>query len=176
MNTPVAAPRARPAASGVSVVLGLALVGVAVVAVHDLAVDRGWASGQSWIGTVVDRLDGLRADVPVLVAGIVAAVVGLWLVWLAVKPAAPTHDTTPGEADVWITPRAVRALAAGAAESTPGVAAATARGRRGRLVVTVQSDRPDISSLVESSVTTALDGLGSSRSVAVKTEKVKHDS
>ena len=175
MSTTIGTPKARPAASGVSLVLALALVGIAVVAVRDLAVDRGWTNGTSWTGDLVDRLDGLAAGVPAIVVGIVLALAGLWLLLTSVRPAARTHETTSGPSDVWITRSAVRAVATGAAEHTPGVAAATSRHRRGRVVVTVQSDRPGVAAEVETSVRTALEGL-STHDVVVRTEEVKHDS
>ena len=175
MSTTIDTPKARPAASGVSLVLALALVGVAVVAVRDLAVDRGWADGTTWTGDAVDRLDGIEAGIPAVVVGVVMALAGLWLILTAVRPAARTHETTSGPSDVWITRSAVRAVATGAAEQTPGVAAASSRHRRGRVVVTVQSDRPDVASQVEANVRTALEGL-STHDVAVRTEEVKHDS
>ncbi|RYJ01914.1 MAG: hypothetical protein EON52_20590, partial [Actinomycetales bacterium] len=86
----IPAPRARPAASAVAVVVALLLVGLAVVAVRELALAQGWATGASWTGAVVDRADGRSADVASTVVGVVAAVVGLWLVLLAVKPARRT--------------------------------------------------------------------------------------
>ena len=175
MSTTIGTPKARPAASGVSLVLALALVGVAVVAVRDLAVDRGWTNGTAWTGDLVDRLDGTAAGVPAVIVGVVLALAGLWLVLTAVRPAASTHEATSGPSDVWITRSAVRAVATGAAEHTPGVAAASSRHRRGRVVVTVQSDRPGVAADVETAVRTALDGL-STHEVTVRTEEVKHDS
>lgn len=175
MTATVSSPKGRPAASGVSLVLGVALVGVAVVAVQDLAVDRGWATGPSWTGSALDSLDGLTAGAGVVAAGIALALVGLLVLVAAVKPSPSTHQPAPGEADVWVTPRAVRALAVGAAEDTAGVESARARLRRGRLSVTVQSDRPDADSAVEASVRESLAGL-TDHDIVVTTEKVKHDS
>lgn len=175
MSTTIGTPKARPAASGVSLVLALALVGVAVVAVRDLAVDRGWADGKTWTGEAIDHLDGVEAGVPAAIVGVVLALTGLWLILAAVRPAASTHETTSGPSDVWISRSAVRAVATRAAEHTPGVAAASSRHRRGRVVVTVQSDRPGVAADVETAVRTALDGL-STHEVTVRTEEVKHDS
>ncbi|MET0821245.1 MAG: DUF6286 domain-containing protein [Aeromicrobium sp.] len=175
MTAGVSAPAGRPAASGVALVLGVALVGVAVVSVHDLAVDQGWATDPSWTGSLLDRLDGLTAGAGVVAAGIALTVVGVLVLVAAVKPAPRTHEATPGGADLWVTPHAVRALAVGAAEDTTGVESARARHRRGRLSVTVQSDRPDADSAVEASVRESLAGL-TTRDIVVTTEKVKHDS
>ncbi len=174
MSARIAPPTGRPAASGASLLLGLALIGLAVVSVHDLAVDRGWAGGPSWTGSLLDRADGLTAGTGVVIAAIAAVVVGLLLLVAALKPAPRTHDSTPGEPDVWVTRRALRAVAVGAAEDTAGVVAARATHRRGRVVVTVQSDRPDAATHVEASVREALAGL-TTHDVAVRTSEVKHD-
>lgn len=175
MTGTISPPKGRPAASGVSLVLGVALVGVAVVAVHDLAVDQGWATGPSWTGSLLDRLDGITAGAGAVATGVALAVAGLLLLVAALKPAPRTHRAAPGEADLWVTPQALRALAVGAAEDTPGVESARARLRRGRLSVTAQSDRPDAGTLVEASVRESLAGL-TDHDIVVTTEKVKHDS
>jgi hypothetical protein len=171
----VSPPKGRPAASGLALVLGVALIGVGVVAVHDLAVDRGWATGSSWTGSALDSLDGLTAGAGVVAAGIALALVGLLVLVAAVKPAPRTHLATPGEADLWVTAAAVRALAVGAAEDTAGVESARARLRRGRLSVTAQSDDPGADRLVEAAVRASLAGL-TTHDIVVTTEKVKHDS
>ncbi|MBD8606800.1 hypothetical protein IFT73_08030 [Aeromicrobium sp. CFBP 8757] len=174
MSARVTPPTGRPGASGASLLLGVALIGLAVVSVHDLAVDRGWAGGPSWTGSLLDAADGLTAGTGVVVAAVAAVAIGLILLVVAFKPAPRTHESTPGPSDVWVTRKAVRAVAVGAAEDTAGVAAARATHRRGRVVVTVQSDRPDAAPHVEASVREALAGL-TARDVAIRTTEVKHD-
>ncbi|KQY55789.1 hypothetical protein ASD11_14885 [Aeromicrobium sp. Root495] len=170
----IPAPRARPAASAVAVVVALLLVGLAVVAVRELALAQGWATGASWTGAVVDRADGRSADVASTVVGVVAAVVGLWLVLLAVKPARRTHRRTQLDSDTWISDNAILTLVTRAAEDTPGVAEAAARTRRSRVVVTVQSDHSDATTEVEKNVRAALHGL-STKDVIVRKEQVSYD-
>lgn len=177
MSTPLGPPKARPTAAGVSLVLAVALVGLAVVSLHDLGVDRGWASGSTWTGSVADRLDGLTAGSGVVAAGIVLVVVGVLLAWTSVAPATRTHDPAPGDTDLWVTRSAVRAIAVAAAQDTPGVAEASARRRRGRLEVTARSSRDDLTTLttaVEASVRTALHGL-TDDAITIRTKEVDHD-
>lgn len=177
MTAPLGPPKARPAAAGVSLVLGLALIGVAVVAVRDLAVDRGWESGTTWTGALADQVDGLTAGTGVVVVGTLLVVIGLALAWTSVAPAARTHEPAPGDTDLWVTRSAVREIAVAAAQDTPGVADATARRRRGRLEVTARSSRDDLTTLttsVETSVRTALHGL-SDDDITIRTKKVDHD-
>lgn len=171
----VPVPRARPGAAAAAMLFSLVLIGVAVVAVRDLAVTRGWTTGSTWTGSVVDDLDGLEAGAAVVAGGIVAIVLGLWFVLVSLRPARRTHRKATTGSDVWVTDNAVAALAATAAEDTPGVASATARNRRSRIAVTVQSDRPDASEQVGASVRAALDGL-STKDITVKTEEVTYDS
>ncbi len=168
-------PKARPAAATAAGVLGLVLVGVAVISVHDLAVSQGWTAGSTWTGAAVDRADGLTASVGVVAVGILLMLLGLWAVYLAIKPARRTHESSPTESDIWVTNGALTTLATSAAESTPGVASAKARTTRKRIAVTVQSDRPGAEKAVEANVRTAVEEL-STRSITVKTEKVSYDS
>lgn len=171
----IPAPKARPAAARFALLLGLLLIGIGVVGVHDLAVARGWASGKTWAGAVADALDGRTADGVAVAAGVIAILVGLAVVVVALKPARRTHDRALVESDVWITSSALSAVAAKAAEDTPGVAEASARTRRSRVLVTVASDRPEAPAAVEANVRTAFEGL-TTKDVTVRTEKISYDS
>lgn len=135
-------PRARPAATGVAVLLALVLVGLAVVGVHDLAVARGWAQGGPWVPPVVDALDGLTATAGVVAASIAAIVVGVLLLVAALAPARRTHVEVRGDVDLWVSPGAVGALAQATADRAPGVISAeTERASRRKVSVAVVTQR-----------------------------------
>ena len=103
-------PRARPAAAGLGVLVAVGLVAVAVVGVHELAVDRGWASGSSWVSSLLDGLDGRTADTATAVLGSAVAVIGLLVLLLAIRPGRVTHVPTTGGHDLWLSRGAVGAL------------------------------------------------------------------
>lgn len=138
-------PRARPAAVVVAVLLALALIAVAVVAVRDLALAQGWATGTPWIRSVLNGLDGLGPSTGLAVVGALVGIVGLLLMWLGLRPGRRTHLRGPGDADLWLSRGAVAALAQSTADRVAGVVSADAsRTSRRRIIVdVVASANPD---------------------------------
>ncbi|MEI7056519.1 DUF6286 domain-containing protein [Nocardioides sp. CCNWLW239] len=118
--------------------LALVLLALAVVAVRDLLISQGWATGSQVAPAVVDGSDGLRSSVGLAIAGGVVALLGLVLVWLAIKPGRRTHLRVTGDADLWLSPGAVAALAQETADRLPGVMSAdSSRSTRRRIVVDI---------------------------------------
>lgn len=126
MTRPTAPPRSAPAALVPGIVVALLLVAAGVVGIRDLAVSQGWADGQPWVATLLERLDGLTPGIGVLLLGILAALLGLGLLVLALTPGRPTHVRATRGGDLWLTPAAVASLAAGAADRAAGVVSARA--------------------------------------------------
>lgn len=145
MNTDARAgrtPTARPAVAWIALLLALALVALAVVAVRDLLVALGQVAGDQWLAAVPGALDGLTASAAIATVGLAVGVVGLLLVVAALLPARRTHVAVDGDDGLWLTPGAVAALAASAADRADGVVATDVRraGRR-RAVVEVAARR-----------------------------------
>lgn len=167
-------PKARPAAAATAAVLALVLIALAVVTVRELAVVQRWASGSSWSLDAVRALDGLTPSVGVAVVGVVVALLGLLLVWLALKPAVRTHLQARSDGDLWLSSGAVAALAQGVADRAPGVisADATRVGRRRITVDVVTSgDAAAVAERVESALQTQVQGL-TRATVTVRTREV----
>ncbi|MFY0407787.1 hypothetical protein, partial [Solicola sp. PLA-1-18] len=117
---PSTPPTKRPVAFVAASLIALVLVGVGFVAVRDLAVTQGWTTGTPWVPDLVTALDGLTASALVITVGIVAAVVGVLLVWTVLRPATRTHQRAKVDgADVWISAAAVATVAREAADRTP---------------------------------------------------------
>jgi hypothetical protein len=138
-RTPVApVPRTHPGA-GAAVVLVAALgVGVGVVGVHDLLVDRGAIGGPVWVDRALEEVSGLQASAATTTAGAVLVVVGLVLVLLAVRRGRRTHVRADGAAETWVSPRALGALVRDAADRAPGVLhTEVVRASRRRIVLEV---------------------------------------
>lgn len=136
-------PRARPAAAGLAALVAVLWIALAVVAVRELAVDQGWATGSPWLPAVLDALDGRTADVLAAVVGGVLVLLGLITLYLALKPGRVTHLSTTTEADLWLTRGALAALAHAVVDRQPGVVsvhAETTR-RRVRVHVVARDDR-----------------------------------
>lgn len=147
LNAP---PRSVPGAAVVAVLTALALVGVGVVAIYDLAVRQGWTGSSStseWLASAVDGVDGLAPTWWVLAVAAVLGLLGLYLLLLTVRPARTRHARATGETDgveidLWTSPGAAAALARNAADRAPGVIAAeTVRVSRRRVQVAVTTHR-----------------------------------
>ncbi|MEU6137517.1 DUF6286 domain-containing protein [Nocardioides sp. NPDC047086] len=128
-------PRRAPLAVPTASVLALVLVAVAVVAVRDLALSQGWAAGTPLVPDLVEGLDGVRASVGLAIGGGVVALIGLVLVWLGLRPGRRTHLRVAGDADLWLSPGAVAAVAQETADRLPGVVSAESSLRSRRRVV-----------------------------------------
>lgn len=84
-------PKAAPAASAVGVLGSLAVIGGGVIAIREVLVGSGAVTGSRWLPSAVDWIDGLEPQAWMVPAGIGAAVLGLVLMLLAVKPRRSTH-------------------------------------------------------------------------------------
>ncbi|SDD47863.1 DUF6286 domain-containing protein [Glycomyces harbinensis] len=114
-------PRRLPAATWFGVVGALLLAGFAVFAGQHAAAARGWIDGPSWLLETVAALEDREPSIWVSVGGIAAALLGVWFLIAAFTPGRRTHLPVEGRCDLWVSPRAVEALAADAAERSPGV-------------------------------------------------------
>ncbi|WP_328529799.1 DUF6286 domain-containing protein [Nocardioides sp. NBC_00368] len=135
---PRAQPRRAPVVVPTAIVLALVLIGVAVLAVRELLVSQGWAAGSPVVPDLVAGLDGIGPSVGLAAAGGGIALVGLLMLWLALRPGRRTHLRVAGDADLWLEPGAVAAVAQETADRLPGVMSAdSSRSSRRRVVVDV---------------------------------------
>lgn len=135
---PRAQPRRAPVVVPTAIVLALVLIAVAVVAVRELLVSQGWAAGSRIVPDLVAGLDGLGPSVGLAAAGAGVTLVGLVFLWLALRPGRRTHLRVTGDADLWLAPGAVAAVAQETADRLPGVVSAdSSRSTRRRVLVDV---------------------------------------
>lgn len=150
MSRSFPAPAGRAPAVTTALLVAVVLLAVAVVAVRDGAVGLGWTGGAELIPKAVDALDGRRLGAFTLLGiGVVLAILGLALIASALRRATPTHRPV-GDGTVWVSPRALAAIAATAADRTAGVLETgrpTVRRRRIRVPVTVMPDHDDPASV-----------------------------
>lgn len=167
-------PKARPAAAVASIAIALAPIALAVISVRDLAVTQGWTTGTAWSLSLVQALDGLTATTGVLAVAIAIGVVGLLLVWLAIKPAHTTHLRSKTDSDLWLSAAAVAALAQGIADRAPGVISADtsrANGRKITVDVVTNQDRQAVTDRVDTAIQSKLQGLTKAK-ITVRTKQV----
>jgi putative Mn2+ efflux pump MntP len=171
---PSKTPRATPATVPAAVVVALLLIGLAVVAVRDLVVAQGWSTGTPWLLSLARSLDGLTASIGVVVAGVVLVLVGLLVLWLGLKPARRTHLEGRTDADLWLTPAALAALARAAADRSAGVISAEA-GSVGRRKITIdvltRGEAATVTREVEAALDDTVRGLAAT-TIAVRTKEI----
>lgn len=171
-------PRRRPAATAPALLVALVLVGLGVLGVHDLLAARGGLGGRPWLSSLADDLDGLTPTWWTTALGVVVALIGLALLWIALRPARRTHQATSmDDGDVWISKRAVGRLAEQAAVRTAGIESAAVDVRRRKIVVRATTGAASMAveqvrDRVQENVRSALDGF-SPLPVKVRTKEAK---
>ncbi|WP_018157436.1 DUF6286 domain-containing protein [Demetria terragena] len=137
-------PQAAPAAVFGAVLVGLMLLALGAAAIQWMVVRQDWASGPAVLDRLVDAIDGSRVADWGLLAGIPMALIGLWLLFVALKPRRRTHERISDDLDAWLTPGALCALAETAAEDVPGVLQATGSLRRKTALTVRVATEPDV--------------------------------
>lgn len=166
-------PKARPTAALVAIIIALLLIALAVVAIRDLAAAQGWVNGSPWSTSVLKPLDGLTPSTGLVIVAVLVVLLGLWIVWLSLKPAKRTHVRANVDEDVWFTRAAIATLAQTTADRTPGVISADATGR-GRAVTIdiVTSQNPQaVEARVRDALAGHIDGLTDAR-LTLRTKEV----
>lgn len=128
-------PRRRPAAAWFGLAGAFLLAGLAVLAGQHFAAERGSTPEASWLRQALAALDDPRPSIWVLAAGIAVMVLGLAFLIAALLPARRSHLRAEDCSCLWISPRALEAMAADAAERAPGVLHGRGAVRRRRLKV-----------------------------------------
>jgi len=114
-------------------VLAVLLVALGALLVREALVAGGVVGGSAWLPPAADALDGTAPGAAAVVAGVVAALVGLWLVVVALRRR--TRRTLAVGTSSYLGVRDVARLAAGAARDVDGVLDASADATRRRVVV-----------------------------------------
>lgn len=114
------------------VLWALALIALAVVAGHDALAYGKLISGKPWLESVLTAVDGMKPLFSWVVAAVVAVLIGLLLVYVALRPRPRLGTPVRAETGVFLLDGGLRRLAAGAAEDVDGVdtAKASTSGRR----------------------------------------------
>jgi hypothetical protein len=167
-------PVAAPAATGVALLLAIALISLGVVAGRDALLATGAITGSPWIAAALHYLDGLTVHTWMIPAGLGAAVVGLLLLFAAIKPRRRTHRPLAATA-TWIRSRDILRLARCAAEPVTGVAEAVATGSDRRITLTITTvggfDTAALKDTVHAAVTEALTPLAKCPRVRIRTKE-----
>jgi Family of unknown function (DUF6286) len=167
-------PRARPAAAIVAALIAVGLIALGAVGIHDLLADQGAIESRSWTRGLLDGLDGLTANPAVVLGAVLAVLVGLWLLWISLRPGRRTHLRAPTtDADLWVSRGALAALARERAERIAAVTSADARARRSGIQLNARTNQSgELTGTIAEAVNTHLDGLAPGP-VKVRTSRVR---
>lgn len=164
-------PRALPAAAWLGPLVALVLIALGVVLVQE-ALARWGVVATSWLGSALTSIDGMRAGTWAVPAGVVLVLLGLLVLLVALKPRRRTHVHVDGEADLWMTPAALSALARDAAEGVPGVARVSVAASRSAVKVRAAAEHPEhVTEPVQEAVASRL--AGADVRVSVRTTRYR---
>jgi len=166
-RTPVAA----PAAAAVGIVVAVLFIGIGLVGVRDALVRVGVLGGRSWTGSAAGRVEGLTPGWWMVPAGIGAALIGLWLIVLAVKPRRRTAVLVSAGCPVWIRPRDIARIAAytaGQASASLDASAAATRRAVTVTVTTIDADAESVRHQVSDAVAVRLEALAEPPRIRVR--------
>jgi hypothetical protein len=170
---PLRAARARTGAGPVpvlAIVLAVLLLALAVVLVRDGLVTLGWVAGSPWLPVPVQGLDGTGPSALVVVVGVLAALVGLWLVLQAFHRRSRKTLAVKSASGLFVTTRDTARLSTGAARSVDGVLVARSNaGRRSVTVRVVTTGDAAVGEAVRGAVTDRLSVLDPTPTVRVRT-------
>lgn len=152
-------PLAAPAVGYAGALLAIVLLAAAAVALRDAAVSAGWLSGTRWIDSAIEWLDGVSFAAWMIPMGIVALLLGVWLLILAVLPRRPTAVRADTQSSVWIEYDDLARAATRLAATVPGVLHVRSKAKRRRIRVVAEVTDPGSRSMAESIENTVRTGL-----------------
>ncbi|MDS1115636.1 DUF6286 domain-containing protein [Gordonia westfalica] len=130
-------PARHPGAAIAGAVLGLALIGLGVTAIRDIAVRAEWLDGQQWSLTAAEWIAELSWQDWMWPTAVGLVIVGLALAWTAVKPRRRSHLRLAAP-DMWTRPGDLARRCSAAVTELPGVYDADTIVTRRKVKSTVQ--------------------------------------
>lgn len=137
---PAASLPTRSGAVGiVGPILAVLLIAAGVALLRDALVGYGLIPGQLWVPAGLRAVDGVAPGTAFLVGGIVAALLGLWLIYIALRRRVRSRATLRSRTGVYLGAGDVARLASAAAGEVGGVMAASSTATRRAVTTTVRT-------------------------------------
>lgn len=174
---PVLGAAKQPVGTGQAAWIGqlvaVVLIVVGVIGIREAVLAAGWTSGSSWAASLARRADhGYGHSVWLVPIGIVAVVLGVWLVIVAVRPRPKKTLALASGTGVFLTRRGIQNLVLRCADDVDGVTAAQVDATRRKVVVRVTATDPgSVGAAVRVAVTERLQALTNPPAVSVKTRR-----
>jgi len=151
-----------------SIALAVLLVAAGVLLIREALVAAGTVDAEPWIAPAVDSVDGLAPSALVSVVGVLVALLGLWLVVVALGRRVRTRLDVTSSTGTTIGIGDAARLAASAADEVDRVLSARASATRRSVTVTVTTlEGDDVTDAVRAAVTERLAPLARPLSVKV---------
>ncbi|GAA2058942.1 DUF6286 domain-containing protein [Williamsia deligens] len=175
-------PTATPGAVWTTSLFAIALIALGGIAIRDICVDQKWISGSEWIAAASRWIGRLSWQGWFWAVAIALIVVGLLLLWTAIRPRTKTHIALDGAGTVdgyapstWTRKVDVARRASAVARGVAGVTAANTNVKRRKVVtrITTNDEAPADADAVRTAVTAAVTPVLPKHSVKVKTHTVK---
>lgn len=157
--SPAAVPRRPPAGGVVGLLLALGLVALGALAVYDAIVLLGWAEGDPLLTPTVSGEASVTPGTVTTVAAVGVALLGLVLLWVALRPGRRRGAELEAATGVWLTWADVERIAAAVAEQQDGVLSASATASPRTVEVSAHTTTSDVEPSVREAVTEALTAL-----------------
>ncbi len=156
------------ALAALGLILALLLTAAGVVLTRDALVYFTLLTGTPWTRSVARAVNGVTAAAWLVPLGIALALVGLWLLWRAVRPRARTAVSLTSATGVFLRPHDIARFAETAAESVSGVISADVNASRRSVTVQVRgTGSEDLADQVRAAVTERLSALDSPPAIKV---------
>lgn len=140
-----------------SIALAVLVVALGVLVLREALVAAGTVQGEPWLAPAVDSADGITPSPLVVVVGVVLAVLGLWLVGVALGRRVRTRLDVTSSTGTTIGIADAARLAASAADEVDRVLSARASATRRSVTVTVTTlEGDDVTEAVRAAVTERL--------------------
>lgn len=159
----------RPAGIGfLGMLAALAVAALGVLGIYEAVVLLGWTEGEPVLTPILTGSATVTPDVTTAVVGGIAALLGLWLLWTALKRGRRSGVRVGAGTGVWMTFGDLERIAAGAAEQCDGVLTASAKASARTVRVDAQTTGRDVEGDVRSSVAERLAALSAPPRVIVQ--------
>lgn len=143
----------RPAGVGiVGMILALVLLALGALAIYEAVVLLGWAGGEPPLTALLTDQAAVGRDTLVAVLAALAVLLGLLLLWTALKPGRRRGARVEAATGVWLTWADVERLARTTAARQDGVLSARARASRRRVDVAAEITSGEVRPAVEAAL------------------------
>jgi len=164
------------------IILAVVAVGIGVVGIHDALVywtrSGSWdlvsVRGATWTGAVTGWVTRLTPQLWMTFAGAALALLGIWLIVLAVKPRRVRGVAVTSSTYMWVEYSGVERLALAAAAQVPGVRSARGSAGRRKVDVTVDAgsgDSQQLATSVRDAIATRLAPLARTPKITVSVKQ-----